>query len=119
MSSKLLPYVSPTQVRSALFKNAPDSVPPTEELESLHNQLKSLRQKSLERAKKAGEDLKTIEEFMCRMKEKAKGKAKAMDKINRERGCTSFCRCCLCVLIQSSCMCIETIVYRAQSAVLQ
>ncbi|KIO05609.1 hypothetical protein M404DRAFT_8994 [Pisolithus tinctorius Marx 270] len=42
----------------------------------------------MERAKKAGEDLKTLEESMRRMKEKVKGKAKAMEKVNRERGFT-------------------------------
>jgi len=90
MSSKLFPYTPPTAIRSPLFKNTPDTLPPTDDLESLHNELKLLRQKSLERAKKAGEDLKTLEESMRRMKEKLKGKAKAMDKVTRERGCTSF-----------------------------
>lgn len=88
MSSKLFPYTLPTAIRSPLFKNPPDTVPPTDDLESLHNELKLLRQKSLERAKKAGEDLKTLEESMRRMKEKLKGKAKAMEKVPRERGFT-------------------------------
>ncbi|KAL4065158.1 histone acetyltransferases subunit 3-domain-containing protein [Scleroderma citrinum] len=88
MSSKLISYTPPTAIRSPLFKNPPDTVPPTDDLESLHNELKLLRQKSLERVKKAGEDLKTLDESMRRMKEKLKGKAKAMDKVNRERGFT-------------------------------
>ncbi|KAI6017534.1 histone acetyltransferases subunit 3-domain-containing protein [Pisolithus microcarpus] len=88
MSSKLFPYSVPTINRSALFKNPSDTVPPTDDLDALHNELKLLRQKSMERAKKAGEDLKTLEESMRRMKEKVKGKAKAVEKVNRERGFT-------------------------------
>lgn len=42
---------------------------------------------SLARSKKAGEDLKAIEESMRRMKEKEKGKAKAIEKVKRERDC--------------------------------
>lgn len=91
MSSKLLPFTQPTSARSLLFKNPPETVPPTDELESLQAELKVLRQKSWERAKKAGEDLKTIEESMKRIKEREKGKAKAVEKVKRERGCTYFC----------------------------
>lgn len=47
---------------------------------------------TLARSKKAGEDLKAIEESMRRMKEKEKGKAKAIDKVKRERDC-------MCVLL--------------------
>jgi hypothetical protein len=90
MSSRLLPYTLPSHPRSALFKNQADAIPPIDELDSLHSELQLLRQKSLERAKKASDDLKTIEESMRRAKEKAKGKAKAVDRANRERGCTSF-----------------------------
>ncbi|KIJ92068.1 hypothetical protein K443DRAFT_685481 [Laccaria amethystina LaAM-08-1] len=76
------------QIRSSLLKNTPDQVPPTEELELLHAELKVMKQKTLERAKKAGEDLKTIEASFRRMKEREKGKAKAVDKIKRERDFT-------------------------------
>ncbi|KAH0830167.1 histone acetyltransferases subunit 3-domain-containing protein [Lanmaoa asiatica] len=88
MSSKLLPYTLPSVVRSSLFKNQSEAVPPIDELDILHSELQLLRQKTLERAKKAGDDLKTIEESMRRAKEKVKGKAKAMDRVNRERGFT-------------------------------
>ncbi|KAF8437558.1 histone acetyltransferases subunit 3-domain-containing protein [Boletus edulis BED1] len=88
MSSKLQPYTLPSVARSSLFKNQPDAVPSIDELESLHSELKLLRQKTLERAKKAGDDLKTIEESMRRAREKVKGKAKAIDRVNRERGFT-------------------------------
>ncbi|KAI6046755.1 histone acetyltransferases subunit 3-domain-containing protein [Pisolithus marmoratus] len=88
MSSKLHRYPLPTNIGSALVKNPPDTVPPTDDLDALHSELKSLRQKSMDRAKKAGEDLKALEESMRRMKEKFKGKAKAVEKANRERGFT-------------------------------
>ncbi|GLB35590.1 putative histone acetyltransferases subunit 3 [Lyophyllum shimeji] len=85
MASKLTPYYPPTPIQSVLLKKAPDSIPPTNELELLHDELRELRKMSLARSKKAGEDLKAIEESMRRMKEKEKGKAKAIDKVKRER----------------------------------
>lgn len=85
MSSKLYPYPLPTSARSPLFKNPPETVPPTDELETLQRELKCLRQKSLERAKRAGEDLKNIEESMRRIRERERGKAKAVEKVKRER----------------------------------
>ena len=91
MSSKLLPFRAPSPTRSPLFKNPPETVPPTDDLESLQAELKFLHQKSCERAKKAGEDLKTIEESMRRIKEREKGKARAVEKVKRERGCTCLC----------------------------
>ncbi|KAF7353839.1 Chromatin-remodeling complexes subunit ngg1 [Mycena venus] len=88
-TSKLAPYSRPTSpIRSTIFKGPPDAVPATEELESLHEELKQLKAKTLERAKKAGEDLKTIEESMRRMKEREKGKAKQIEKVKRERDYT-------------------------------
>lgn len=87
MSAKLSTFPM-AQLRSSLLKNTPDQVPPTEELELLHAELRTMKQKTLERAKKAGEDLKTIEASFRRMKEREKGKAKAVDKIKRERDCT-------------------------------
>lgn len=87
MSSRLQPYTIPSAVRSSLFRSQSEAVPPLEELESLESELKVLRQKTLERAKKAGDDLKTIEESMRRAKEKAKGKAKAMERVNRDSSC--------------------------------
>ncbi|KAH9948140.1 histone acetyltransferases subunit 3-domain-containing protein [Amylocystis lapponica] len=86
MSSIVPPYASLPAIRSVLFKNPPDAIPPTDELEVLQAELKFIREKALERAKKAGEDLKTIEESMRRIKEKEKGKAKALEKVKRERG---------------------------------
>lgn len=88
MPSKLIPYQIPDTYPSALLKNTPDAVPSVDELERIHSELKLLKQRAIDRAKKAGEDLKTIEESMRRMKEKEKGKLKVIDKIKRERDCT-------------------------------
>ncbi|KAK7438446.1 Transcriptional regulator [Stygiomarasmius scandens] len=88
MSTRLAPYIQPPPLKSSLFKNPPDGVPPTEELEALQAELKALKQKSMDRAKKAGEDLKLLEESMRRMKEKEKGKQKAVEKVKRERDFT-------------------------------
>jgi transcriptional adapter 3 len=66
MSSSLVQYT-----RRSLFalKNAPDTITPTEELKSLRTELVELRQHTLERAKKADDDLRTIEESIKRLKE--------------------------------------------------
>ncbi|KAL6308673.1 hypothetical protein BKA93DRAFT_524277 [Sparassis latifolia] len=87
MSSIVSPYDPPPTIHSVLFKSPPETVPPTDELEALHTELTLLKQRTLERARKAGEDLKTIEESMRRLKEREKGKAKAVEKVKRERGC--------------------------------
>ncbi|KAH9162274.1 histone acetyltransferases subunit 3-domain-containing protein [Lactarius sanguifluus] len=84
MSSSLVPYPSVHPFRSQIVKNTPDTVPPTEELESLQADLIELRQQTLERAKKAGDDLRTIEESIKRLKERGKGKAKAVERMKRE-----------------------------------
>ena len=88
MSSNLKHYLVPLQIHSSLLKAQPDAVPPTEELDALQNELKSAKAKTLERARKAGDDLRTIEESMRKLKEREKGKAKAIDKVKKERGCT-------------------------------
>ncbi|KAF7294600.1 hypothetical protein MIND_00996600 [Mycena indigotica] len=86
---KLLPFSRPTSpIRSAIFKSPPDVVPSVEELESLQEELRQLKTRTLERAKKAGEDLKTIEDSMRRIKEREKGKAKQLEKVKRERDYT-------------------------------
>lgn len=95
MASRISPYSLPSPIRSSLLKNAPETVPPTDELEQLQSDLKLLKLKTLERAKKAGEDLKVIQESMRQMKEREKGKFKAIDKVKRERDCTYFYFCVL------------------------
>ena len=84
------PYSSPPPIRSSLFRNPPESVPATEELQSLHDELLALKQKTLERVKRAGDDIRTLEESMRRLKEKEKGKMKAIQKAERERGRACF-----------------------------
>ncbi|KAI0333155.1 hypothetical protein GY45DRAFT_1245565 [Cubamyces sp. BRFM 1775] len=88
MSSSVSPYAALPAIRSSLFHSPPDTVPPTDELEQLHAELTALKQKSLERARKAGDDMRAIEESMRRLKEKEKSKAKALQKAERERGYT-------------------------------
>lgn len=88
MSSKLRSFSPPPPLRSSLVKSPPDAVPPTDELQLLHTELMLLKQKTMDRAKKAGEDLKALEESFRRMKEREKGKAKAIDRVKRERDCT-------------------------------
>ncbi|KAF8955561.1 histone acetyltransferases subunit 3-domain-containing protein [Flammula alnicola] len=84
MASKLSSFHQPSVIGSSLLKNAPDAVPPIDELEKLQSELRSAKQKALERGRKAEEDLRTIEESMRRMTEKEKGKFKAIDKVKRE-----------------------------------
>ena len=88
MAAKLSSFSPHPPILSPLLKKAPDAVPPTDELEKLHDELKLAREKALERSKKANDDLKTIEESIRRMTEREKGKFKAVDKIKRERDCT-------------------------------
>jgi transcriptional adapter 3 len=84
MSSPLTQYSQVHPFRSRTVKSTPDAVPPTEELEALQADLKELRRHTLERAKKADGDLRTIEDSMRRLKEKEKGKAKEVEKTRRE-----------------------------------
>ena len=90
MSTKLTPYAPPQPVRSSLLKNPPEipSVPSIEEIEQLQAELKLLKQSAVARSKKASDDLRTLHESMRRLKEKEKGKARALDKVKRERDCT-------------------------------
>ncbi len=87
MSQPLVPYTPPVALRSNLLLSPPDSLPPTEELEAVQLELNALKQKALERAKKADDDLKAIEMAIKKMREKAKGKAKAIAKVKREPSC--------------------------------
>jgi transcriptional adapter 3 len=84
MSSLLAQYPQVHPFRHQTVKNTPDAVPPTEELEALQTDLIELRRHTWERAKKADDDLRTIEESMRRLKEREKGKAKVVEKMKRE-----------------------------------
>ncbi|KZV72476.1 hypothetical protein PENSPDRAFT_649751 [Peniophora sp. CONT] len=77
----ITPYTPPTP-----FRPPGEAVPSADELEALQKHLEDLRQQSLDRARKAGDDLRTIDEAMRKLKEKEKGKAKAAEKVKRERG---------------------------------
>ena len=88
MTSKLTQYHPPHPIQSSLLKKIPDSMPATSDLRALQDELEELKKLSLARSKKAGEDMKAIEESMRRMKDREKGKAKALEKIKRERDCT-------------------------------
>ena len=90
MSSILYPYPSSPPLSSPLIVNPPDAIPPIDDLEALQAELKLLQRKAYERAKKAGDDLKAIEESMRRMKEKEKGKARALEKARKDRACAYF-----------------------------
>ncbi|KAF9533678.1 histone acetyltransferases subunit 3-domain-containing protein [Crepidotus variabilis] len=88
MASKLAPFPQPDPFRSSLVKNPPETVPSIDELEQLQAELKKVRQRAVDRRRKANEDLKTLEESLRRMTEKEKGKSKAVDKVKRERDYT-------------------------------
>ena len=90
MSSILSQFPSSPPQLSPLIRDPPDAIPPIDDLEALQAELKLLQQKANERAKKAGNDLKTIEESMRRMKEKEKGKARAVEKVRKDRACACF-----------------------------
>ena len=90
MSSILSPYSSYPPLPSPLIRDPPEAIPPIDDLEALQAELKLLQQKAYERAKKAGNDLKAIEESMRRMKEKEKGKARAVEKARKDRACACF-----------------------------
>ncbi|KAJ3801575.1 histone acetyltransferases subunit 3-domain-containing protein [Lentinula aff. detonsa] len=90
-SKSFTPYPIPTQLRSSLFKNPIDGVvPPIDELEALHAELNNLKARTMEKARRAGEDLKVLEEGMRRMKERAKkGKEREVkEKVKRELSVT-------------------------------
>ncbi|KLO19629.1 hypothetical protein SCHPADRAFT_898578 [Schizopora paradoxa] len=84
MSQAIVKYAQPEALASPLLLSPPETVPPVDELERVEQELKALKQKSFERAKKADDDLRTIEVAMRKMREMEKGKARAMSKVKRE-----------------------------------
>ncbi|KAG6895575.1 hypothetical protein C0993_009419, partial [Termitomyces sp. T159_Od127] len=70
--SKLHPFPTAPPLQSPLLRKTPDSIPSTTELELLHDELRDLRSATLKRSRKAGDDLRAIEESMRRMKDKAR-----------------------------------------------
>ena len=92
MASKLSSFHPPVPISTTLLKNGPDNVPSVEELERLQAELMQVKQRALDRARKAKEDLKTLEESMHRMTEREKGKYKAIERVKRERDCQYILR---------------------------
>jgi transcriptional adapter 3 len=88
MAPLFTPYPSVTALRSQLLTNPPIAVPPIDDLLSLEEELKNLKNKSLARQKKAENDLKSLDglhrKFKDKDKERDKGKLKDKVKIKRE-----------------------------------
>lgn len=87
MPSKLIRHPSPPRAPSFLSSVQPDAVPGTEELQARLEALQKLRIKHLEKSKHAADNLRASEEEIRRIKEREKGKNKAIEKIKRERDC--------------------------------
>ncbi|KAF9265930.1 hypothetical protein L218DRAFT_956900 [Marasmius fiardii PR-910] len=83
----LNPFPAVTPLRSSLLTQPlnKDTVPPIEELESLLSELKVLKQRSVDRAKKAESDVKTAEDSFRRMKEREREKGKGREKLEDTR----------------------------------
>ena len=90
MSSSVSNYSKLPEFRSPLLNTPQDTLPQSEDLIHLQKELAEYKGKALERIKKAADDARLIEDAFRRMKEKEKGKAKAIQKAERERGCASI-----------------------------
>jgi transcriptional adapter 3 len=84
MSSSLVPYPSVHPFRSRIVKSTSNVIPPTEDLEVLRAELTKLLQDTLERARKADEDLRTIQESMRKLEEREESKAELVERTKRE-----------------------------------
>ena len=91
MSSRITNYQTPPPIRSSLVKSPTDAIPPIDELEALQSELKLLRQRTVERGRKAEQDIILLQESFKRIKEKEKGKGKAVEKFKKERGRAYIC----------------------------
>ena len=89
---------SHASLRSHLLLNTPDAVPPIDELEAVHAELRALKQKSLERARKAEGDLRVLEGAIKKVRDLERGKAKAHSKVKRESSCTLYIYIIVCLL---------------------
>ena len=80
-------YPSVSALRSQLLTNPPVAVPPVDDLVSLEEELKNLKNKTLARQKKAENDLKILDALHRKFKdnkEREKGKLKDKVRIKRE-----------------------------------
>jgi transcriptional adapter 3 len=103
MPSKLSAHQPPPHAPDFLYNVELDStLLATDELELRLEALRKLKLKHLERSKHAAENLRASEDEIRRIREKEKGKSKAIEKIKRERDCAYFfwkyCQQCLLVL---------------------
>ena len=87
MASRPSTFLPHHLFRSPLAKHQPELIPSIDELENLQSDLNMARQRTLDRRRKAVDDVRIIEESIRRMTEKEKGKSKAVDKVKRERDC--------------------------------
>jgi hypothetical protein len=88
MPSKLSKHLSPPNAPDFLSHDQPDSIPGIYDLEVRLEALEKMKLKHLERKKQAQENLRAGEEEIRRIKEREKGKSKAVEKIKHERNCT-------------------------------
>ena len=88
MPSKLLRLSHPPKAPDFLSHGQPDSIPGIYDLELRLEALETMRLEHIERKKQAQENLRAGEEEIRRIKEREKGKSKAVEKIKHERNCT-------------------------------
>jgi transcriptional adapter 3 len=75
-------------LRTALLKQPlPDAAPPTTPLEALQAELQALLPVARSRGRQANDALRILDESNRRMKEREKGKARAVHTVKKERGC--------------------------------
>lgn len=87
MPSKLSRHPSPPKPPDFLLVSQPEAVPWIDELELRYDALLKLKSKHLERARHAMDNMRASEEEIKRIKDREKGKARAIEKIKRERDC--------------------------------
>ena len=85
MAPIFTPYPTVPALRSQLLTNPPTAVPPIDDLLSLEEELKNLKNKSLARLKKAEADVKVLDGFHRKYKDKDKDKGKLKDKVKVKR----------------------------------
>ncbi|KAK1225537.1 Transcriptional regulator, partial [Marasmius sp. AFHP31] len=77
----LHPFPPPRAQAPLLTQPLGKDVPPIEELEALYSELKALKQRSYDRAKKAESDAKIVEESFRKMKEREREKGKGKERL--------------------------------------
>lgn len=80
-------YPTPLPLRTTVVRKAPDLLPATEELEQAEAELRNLKRRSLDCARRVGEDLRALDESVRRIRERDRAKQRPVDRIKKERGC--------------------------------